>query len=141
MKKTMFLREPKQAYKVITDILWPAVKSWLICGGGALVVTVKPEARTLPQNAIFHALCDDIAKSGVQWMGKSRDAADWKVLLVSGHAVATKRECEIVPGIEGEFVALRESTAAMDRARSSSLVEYTIAFAAMRGVTLSGRAK
>ena len=51
MKKTVFLRGPKQAHKVLTEVLWPLVKSWLICGGGALVVTAKPETRSLEQNA------------------------------------------------------------------------------------------
>ena len=36
----------------------------------------------------------------------------------------------IVPGLEGEFVNLRESTAAMSKSRGSSLIEYTMAFMA-----------
>ena len=141
MKKTIFLREPLQAHKALTAVLWPLIKSHLLCGGGALVVTVKPETRSLDQNAKFHAIVADIAKSGIQWAGKPRSEADWKTLLVSGHAVATKESGEIVPGIECEFVSLRESTAAMSRARGSSLIEYSQAFAVMRGVTLSGRAE
>lgn len=93
-------------------------------------VVIGPPARTGEQNAIFHALCGDIAKSGIEWMGKRRTADEWKVLLVSGHSVATKRGAEIVPGLEGEFVNLRESTASMDKARGSSLIEYTMAFMA-----------
>lgn len=93
-------------------------------------VTVKAAVRSLDQNAKFHALCEDIARSGARWAGKERDAAAWKVLLVSGHAVATKEGADIVPGLEGEFVNLRESTASMTKARSSSLIEYTLAFCA-----------
>lgn len=93
-------------------------------------VTVKAASRSLDQNAKFHALCEDIARSGARWAGKARDAAAWKVLLVSGHAVATKEGAEMVPGLEGEFVNLRESTASMTKARSSSLIEYTLAFCA-----------
>lgn len=99
-----------------------------------MVVTIKPSTRTLEQNAMFHGLCDQIAKSGLQWMGKPRTAAQWKVLLVSGHAVATKEEAEIVPGIEGEFVNVRESTALMSVSRGRSLIDYTLAFAADQGV-------
>jgi hypothetical protein len=95
------------------------------------IVTVAPPKRSLDMNAKFHALCDDISKSGFQWAGKPRSAADWKVLLVSGHAVATKADCEIIPGLEAEFIALRESTASMSKARSASLIEYTLAFCAM----------
>lgn len=103
-------------------------------------VSVAEPRRSGDQNAIFHALCGDIAKSGLQWMGKPRNADAWKVLLVSGHAVATKEGAEIVPGIEGEFVNVRESTAAMSKARGSSLIEYTMAFAALHGVALERRA-
>ena len=68
--------------------------------------------------------------------GKERDAAQWKILLVSGHAMATKEGAEIVPGIEGEYVNLRESTARMTKARSSSLIEYALAFCAANSVEI-----
>ena len=93
-----------------------------------MVVTIKPQTRSLDQNAKFHAICADLA--GQPWAGKPRDAAEWKVLLVSGHAVATKQGAEIVPGLEGEFINLRESTARMSKARGSSLIEYAQAFLA-----------
>lgn len=91
-------------------------------------VEVSEPKRNGDQNAKFHALCSDIARSGFQWMGKPRTADEWKVLLVSGHAVATKLGAEIVPGLEGEFVNIRESTARMTKSRASSLIEYTIAW-------------
>jgi hypothetical protein len=98
------------------------------------VVTISDPTRNLEQNALFHSLCTDIAKSPLQWAGKRRDAASWKVLLVSGHAMATKEGAEMVPGLEGEYVNLRESTALMSKKRGSSLIEYTIAFCAQNGV-------
>ena len=99
-------------------------------------VTVAEPTRSLDQNAKFHAICSDLAKSKTAWAGKCRTAAEWKVLLVSGHAVATKEGAEIVPGIEGEFVNIRESTAAMSKARGASLIEYALAFAATQGVEI-----
>ena len=90
------------------------------------VVRVEPPKRNSEQNAKFHAICSDLA--GREWMGKPRTAMQWKVLLVSGHAVATKHEAELVPGLEGEFVNLRESTALMSVRRSSSLIEYAQAY-------------
>jgi hypothetical protein len=100
-------------------------------------VTVAAPTRTSDQNAKFHALVSDIAKAGHVWMGKARTAEQWKVLLVSGHAVATKSESEIVPGLEGEFVNLRESTALMSKKRGASLIEYVQAFCAMNNVRVS----
>ena len=100
---------------------------------GVSVVISEP-TRTTEQNAKFHAICSDLARSGVEWMGKRRTAEQWKVLLVSAHAVATKEGSEIVPGLEGEFVNLRESTASMSKRRGSSLIEYALAFCAAHEV-------
>ncbi len=99
-------------------------------------VTIKPPTRSGEQNAKFHALCSDIARAGVLWAGKARSAEAWKVLLVSGHSTATKEGSEIIPGLEGEFVNIRESTAAMSKKRGASLIEYALAFAAMHGVNM-----
>ena len=97
-------------------------------------VRISAPTRTLPQNDKFHALCTDIAKSDLLWMGKRRTAAQWKVLLVSGHAVATQEGSELVLGLEGEFVNLRESTALMSIKRGASLITYTQAYGDMNGV-------
>jgi hypothetical protein len=96
------------------------------------VVTFTEPTRSGGQSAKFHAICGDLARAGVLWMGKPRTAAQWKVLLVSGHAVATKEGAELVHGLEGEMVNLRESTATMTKRRSSSLIEYAQAFAAQQ---------
>lgn len=100
------------------------------------VVTISEPTRSLEQNAKFHAICSDLADSPLAWLGKRRTLLEWKVLLVSGHAVATKEGSEMVPGLEGEFVNLRESTAAMSKKRGASLIEYALAFCAMKGVDL-----
>ena len=103
---------------------------------GLMVVFSEP-TRNSEQNAKFHAICSDIAKSGMEWAGKKRSAVQWKVLLVSGHAVATKAEFDMVPGLENEYVNLRESTALMSVKRSASLISYALAFADMNGIELS----
>ncbi len=64
------------------------------------------------------------------------------MLLISGHAVATKQEAEVVPGLEGEYVNIRESSAEMSVKRMSSLIDYTIAWATGQGVRFTdGRYK
>ncbi|MDR0674076.1 MAG: recombination protein NinB [Zoogloeaceae bacterium] len=97
-------------------------------------VVVAPPSRNLDQNAKFHALCSEIARSGLEWAGKRRTAQEWKILLVSGHANATNAPVDFVPGLEGEFVNLRESTAAMSKRRAASLIEYVLAFCAEKGI-------
>lgn len=99
-------------------------------------ITVSDRKRSLDQNAHFHALCSDIAKSGLKWAGKMRNESAWKAILVSGHAVATGEGGEVIPGLEGEFVAIRESTASMGVKRAASLIEYTQAFCLANEIAL-----
>ena len=99
-------------------------------------VEIREPKRTDGQNERFHALCGDIAASPLCWAGKRRSAVEWKVLLVSGHSTATKEGAEMVPGLEGEFLNIRESTALMTIRRGASLIEYATAFALMNDVRL-----
>lgn len=103
------------------------------------VVTIKPSVRTLMQNAKFHAICGDIAKSGHKWMDKARTQKQWKLLMISGHAIATGEGVELTVGIEGEMVNLRESTATMSKKRSASLIEYTLAYCALHHIPIIER--
>lgn len=104
-----------------------------------MVVTIAEQRRNLDQNAMFHAICTDVAKSGAKWAGKARSANEWKVLFVSGHSIATGKGADMVPGLENEFVNLRESTAMMSKARASSLIEYVIAWCAENGVNIDAQ--
>lgn len=61
----------------------------------------------------------------------------WKVIMVSAHAIATVEPAEMVIGLEGEVVNLRESTAAMSKKRFSSLMEYVLAWGANNDVKFS----
>ena len=126
MEKRVFILAHDTARRRAIECVQGAPEGWRI--------TVMPPKRTDEQNAHFHAMVSDIARSGIEWAGKRRTAIQWKVLLVSGHAKATSEEFEIVPGIEGEFVNVRESTAQMSVRRGASLIEYTRAFGDMHGV-------
>jgi len=127
-EKQRFRLAHDQARQLATAAIWRAPEGWH--------VEIKPPTRSLDQNAKFHALCSDIAKAGIEWAGEKRTAEEWKALLVSAHAAATQSGFDLVRGLEGEMVQLRESTAAMTKARSSSLIEYVTAWAAQRGIAL-----
>lgn len=101
------------------------------------VVTVGEPKRSADQNAMFHAICGDLEKSGHLFLGKPRKASVWKVLLISAHAQATDEENEIVPGLEGEFVNIRESSALMSVRRAASLITYTLAYCDTNGIPLT----
>ena len=58
--------------------------------------------------------------------------------MCSGHSIATNQPVDIVVGLEGELVNLRESTAKMTVERANSLMEYISAYAASIGVDIGG---
>lgn len=126
------LHNPQQA-KPIIDSLWLEAKNRLLAGY-RLTVELKQVTRSNEASAKFHAMCGDFAKSGVEWAGKRRSLEEWKVLLISGHSVATKQGAEVVPGLENELVNIRESSAKMSQSRMNSLIEYAYATGVNLGV-------
>ena len=78
-----------------------------------LVIKIQPMTRNLEQNA--------------------------KVLFISGHAIATNQKADVVPGLEGEFVNIRESSAKMSVSRMASLIEYVTAYGVANGVKFNDR--
>lgn len=100
------------------------------------IVIVSGPKRSLAQNSHAHALFRDIEASGFEWAGSVRSLDEIKQIMVSAHAVATGRGGEVVEGLEGELVSIRESTASMSVGRASSLLEYILAFCAQNGVEL-----
>lgn len=92
-------------------------------------VRIGPPDRLLVQNAKFHAMCGDVAKQS-KYMERTLTLGQWKVLFISGHMIETGEGADIVPGFTGEFVNLRESSAAMSIRRMASLIEYVAAWGA-----------
>ncbi|MBY2986423.1 recombination protein NinB [Rhizobium leguminosarum] len=131
------MSQKKQRFILINDQVRKNALEALRSAPEGSAVTVGPATRSLDQNAKFHAICTDIANSRMTWAGKHRDAEAWKVLLVSGHTVATAGEVEIIPGLENEFVNIRESTARMSVGRAASLITYAIAFCDTNGIHLT----
>jgi hypothetical protein len=127
----------KQTFILINDkVRQNALAAFYNADDGA-VVTIGPKNRSLDQNAKLHAMLTDVAKSGIEWAGKPRSVDEWKVIIISGHSVATGHGGEVIPGIEGEFVAIRESSASMSVSRAASLIEYLLAFCATNGIELT----
>lgn len=127
----------KSIYRLVSDQARNAAASHCRSAPHGWIVTIEESKRTDGQNRIFHAITTDIAKSGQPWAGKPRDAGEWKVLLVSAHTTATGIGSEMIPGLEGEFVNIRESTALMSIKRGASLISYAIAYADMNGIKLN----
>jgi len=120
--KRLFRLTTNEVRQRAIDAIWGAPD-------GAQVVLSEP-TRNAGQSALFHALCTDLAKSAIQWDGKRRSAQAWKSLMISAHAIATQEGAEVVRGIEGELVNIRESSALMSKKRATSLIEYVTCFIA-----------
>lgn len=101
-----------------------------------LEVLIREPKRNEEQSRKFHALCGDVAKQK-PYMGKLRSKDAWKVLFISGHAIAEGLGADVVPGLEGEFCNIRESSADMRGKRMSSLIEYVLAYCADNEVEVS----
>lgn len=127
----------KQRFILINDRIRQNAINAIASADTGSAVSVGPAQRSADQNAKFHAICTDISKSHMSWAGKKRNADEWKVLLVSGHTKATQGEVDFVPGLEGEFVNIRESTARMSVSRAASLITYALAFCDTNGIHLT----
>lgn len=101
-----------------------------------LVVKIQPMTRSLEQNSKLHALLSDISKQ-CEFNGQKRDIDTWKMIMVSAHKIATGGQAEMVIGLEGEVINLRESTAQMSVKRLASLIEYVQSWAVENDVILS----
>jgi hypothetical protein len=121
------LWEPVQAHKVITLQLWPLLKSMLMAGQ-RVVVEIKPETRTLAQNARLWAMLTDVAKQ-VNWYGRKLSEEEWKHVFT-----ASLSKQDVVPGIDGGFVVLGKSTSKMTKPEMSELQDLIEAFGAQQGV-------
>lgn len=126
----------KRTYKLVSDQVRAHCIDEIARAPLGKVVIVQDPTRTLDQSAKFHAICSDVQKSGASWMGRQLTAQQWKVLFVSGHSVATGIGADVVPGLEDEFVNIRESTATMSKKRGSSLIEYVLAWCAENEILL-----
>jgi hypothetical protein len=96
-------------------------------------VEFRPPTRSDLQNAKLHSMFSDVARQHL-YIGRNLNSYQWKNLFISGHAIATGLGVDMVPGLEAEFVNVRESSARMSIGRMSSLIEYVSAYGASNGV-------
>lgn len=90
------------------------------------VVTIKEPTRTLEQNALLWELLHQVSEK-VDWYGNKLTAEEWKNVFTA----ALKKE-KVVPGINGGFVVLGQSTSRMGKKEFSDLIELINAFMAER---------
>lgn len=139
MKASVTCRDAQQAHKVLNAVLWPQVKSWLVCGGGALVVSVKPETRRDGQSRHFHSLIGQIA---TQLGGELSDSEDAKRVLISAFRIDTRNDVDLAHewakfgdvrmgrGLRGEVVLLGIQSRQFSVRLGAAFVDWLYAFGA-----------
>lgn len=91
---------------------------------------IQEPTRTLGQNSLLWPLLTEISKQ-VDWYGEKLTPENWKDILT-----ASLKKQKAVPGIDGGFVVLGQSTSKMGKKEFSDLLELAMAFAAEKGVKL-----
>ncbi|CAB4121644.1 Recombinase NinB [uncultured Caudovirales phage] len=94
-------------------------------------VEVKPKTRSLEQNRRMWAMLGEIA-SQVIWYGKTLSPENWKDIF----SAALKKQ-DVVPGIDGGFVVMGQSTSKMTIKEMLDLQDLMSAFGAERNVRWS----
>jgi len=93
------------------------------------VVEIKPPTRTMEQNARLWAMLADVSHQ-VNWYGRKLSSEEWKHVF----SASLKRQ-DVVPGLDGGFVALGQSTSKMTKWELGDLMTIIEAFGAQHGVT------
>jgi hypothetical protein len=92
------------------------------------VIKAGPPTRSLESNAAMWAMLADISEQ-VVWHGRKLDTTSWKHVFTS-----SLKKQDVVPGLDGGFVVLGQSTSAMSKQEMSDLLELMAAFGAQQGV-------
>lgn len=123
----LHLTNRQQAWSEMTTKLHPYLKEKLQADK-RLILTVREETRSLEQNAKLWAMLGEISEQ-VEWYGQKLSPEDWKHILT-----ASLKKQRAVPGIDGGFVVLGQSTSKMSVAEMSELIELMHAFGAQQNV-------
>ncbi len=91
-------------------------------------VTVSEPTRNLEQNAAMWAMLTDVSEQ-VVWHGRRLSPDSWKHIFTS-----SLKKQDVVPGLDGGFVVLGQSTSSMTKREMSDLLELIACFGAQHDV-------
>lgn len=96
-----------------------------------LILDIKEMTRTLAQNRMLWSCLNDVADQ-VVWYGQKLNSESWKHIFS-----ASLNGQQTVPGIDGGFVVLGQSTSKMRVSEMRDLITLIHAFGAERHVNFS----
>ncbi|HEY6009909.1 MAG TPA: recombination protein NinB [Nitrospirota bacterium] len=126
----------RQTFRLVHARARDAACSAIRSAPDGYLVEVKEPTRNAEQNRALHALLADIVKARTLWAGREWDIDSWRAIFASAYARAVNLPVQTIPGLEGEFVALRPSTARMSKSELSALIDYVSAFCVKRNIPL-----
>lgn len=136
---TYFILRPDGTARERMAAAWQFACEFLELGKNAKVeVSEALPKRSIDQNAMFHAICGDIARQ-IEWAGRKLDGEAWKRLLVDAWA-RTENRCQghIVPSLDGQsIVNLGIQTRRMTVGEMADLITFAQAWAVEHDVRLS----
>lgn len=91
-------------------------------------IKAGPPTRNLEQNAALWAMLTDVSEQ-IVWHGRKLSPDSWKCIFT-----ATLKKQDVVPGIDGGFVVIGQSTSKMTKHEMSDLLELIASFGAQNNV-------
>jgi len=106
----------------------------MLAAGHRMVLTLKPETRSLKENALLHALLTQISKQK-EWAGEKRDVETWKRLITAAWCRARGEQIELLPAIDGQGADIVfRRTSQLTRAECAELIEFLYAWGSQAGI-------
>lgn len=119
----------------LTGALWMYVKVLLLTGK-KVVIEVKLDTRNTQQNALLHAILNQIAKTK-EWAGAKRNVDDWKRLTMAAWLRARGENVEMLPAIDGQGIdVVWSKTSNLSKADFAEYVDWIYAWCAMNDVEI-----
>ena len=118
----------KQVYILANPAIRHNAAKAVMAAPDGYAVTIAEPKRSLEQNAMLWKLLNTTAEQ-VEWHGRWLSDEQWKHIFT-----ASLKAQEVVPGIDGGFVVLGQSTSKMSKRELSDLIELISAFLAQRGI-------
>ncbi|MEN5115864.1 recombination protein NinB [Luteimonas sp. TWI662] len=97
-------------------------------------IEIRDPRRTLPENALLHALIAELARK-LEWAGARREAEVWKRLLVAAWCRVNGQGVEVLPALDGHGVDIVPArTSRLSKRDCADLIEFIYAWGAEQGV-------
>lgn len=118
----------KRIYRLVHDTARRLAAAQCQLAPDGFICEIKPATRTLEQNARLWAMLTDVSQQ-VDWYGRKLSNEEWKHVF----SASLKRQ-DVVPGLDGGFVALGQSTSNMTKRELGDLMTLIEAFGAQHDV-------